>query len=72
MRALASFIYFKLMGWKQKGSLPNLSKYVITVAPHTSWVDFIVGLLIRKIVNQKINFLATYLVVVLEAGVGGV
>ena len=57
MRALASFIYFKLMGWKQKGSLPNLSKYVITVAPHTSWVDFIVGLLIRKIVNQKINFI---------------
>ena len=57
MRALASFIYFRIMGWKQKGTLPNLSKYVIIVAPHTSWVDFTVGLLIRKIVNQKINFI---------------
>ena len=57
MRALASFIYFRIMGWKQKGTLPNLSKYVIIVAPHTSWIDFLIGLLIRKIVNQKINFI---------------
>jgi len=57
MRALASFIYFRLMGWKQNGSFPHIPKCVIIVAPHTSWVDFVVGLLIRKIVNQKINFI---------------
>ncbi|MBT8178228.1 MAG: acyltransferase [Eudoraea sp.] len=57
MRKLASFIYFKLMGWKLIGSFPDIPKCVVIVAPHTSWVDFIVGLLVRKIVGLEINFI---------------
>lgn len=57
MKGLASFIYFRLMGWKLKGTFPDIPKCVVIVAPHTSWWDFVVGLLVRKIVNLKINFI---------------
>ncbi|MCX2719945.1 1-acyl-sn-glycerol-3-phosphate acyltransferase [Lentiprolixibacter aurantiacus] len=57
MKALASFIYFRLMGWKLTGNFPDVRKCVVIVAPHTSWVDFIVGLLVRKIVGLEINFI---------------
>ncbi|MBQ0788845.1 MAG: 1-acyl-sn-glycerol-3-phosphate acyltransferase [Oceanihabitans sp.] len=52
------FIYFKIMKWKLVGAFPKeLKKYVIIAVPHTSWHDFYIGLLIRKIANTKINFL---------------
>lgn len=57
MKALASFIYYKLMGWKLTGNFPDVSKCVVIVVPHTSWVDFPVGLLVRKIVGVEINFI---------------
>ena len=57
MRTLASFIYFRLMGWKLIGAFPDIPKCVVIVAPHTSWVDFVVGLLVRKIVGFEINFI---------------
>ncbi|CAZ94551.1 1-acyl-sn-glycerol-3-phosphate acyltransferase [Zobellia galactanivorans] len=57
MQRLARFIYFKLMGWKMVGTFPgHLDKFVIAVVPHTSYVDFFLGLLIRKIWNEPINF----------------
>lgn len=53
-----NFIYFKLMKWKLVGEFPkSLKKYVIIAVPHTSWHDFYIGLLIRKIAHTKINFL---------------
>ena len=57
MRKLASFIYFKILKWKLLGDFPDIPKCVIIVAPHTSWVDFIIGLLVRKIVGFRINFI---------------
>jgi len=57
MHTLAKFIYFKLLGWKTVGKFPKLNKCVVAVAPHTSWVDFFLGLLIRRIINQDINFI---------------
>lgn len=57
MKALASFIYYKLMGWKLTGNFPDVSKCVVIVVPHTSWVDFPVGLLVRRIVGVEINFI---------------
>jgi 1-acyl-sn-glycerol-3-phosphate acyltransferase len=36
------------MGWKISGSMPNLKKYVIAVAPHTSWWDFPIGVMARS------------------------
>ena len=57
MHTLAKFIYFKLLGWKTVGELPKLNKCVVAVVPHTSWVDFFLGLLIRRVINQDINFI---------------
>tara|TARA_R110000796_G_scaffold35017_3_gene90243 strand:+ start:228241 stop:228780 length:540 start_codon:yes stop_codon:yes gene_type:complete len=58
LQAIAKFIYFKIMGWTVDGTFPNLNKFVIIVVPHTSWVDFFLGLLIRKVWNQEINYVA--------------
>lgn len=58
MQKIAQFIYFKLLGWKTVGVFPgHVPKFVIIVAPHTSWVDFFLGLLIRKVWNEQINFI---------------
>ncbi|WP_040254577.1 1-acyl-sn-glycerol-3-phosphate acyltransferase [Psychroserpens mesophilus] len=60
MRWLAKFIYFKLLGWKITGntnfSKDTVKKAVIIALPHTSWHDFYIGLLLRKITNVKTNF----------------
>lgn len=60
MRWIAKFIYFKLLGWKIVGntnfSKDTIKKAVIIAAPHTHWYDFFNGLLLRKIVNVRTNF----------------
>ncbi|SDS29923.1 1-acyl-sn-glycerol-3-phosphate acyltransferases [Formosa sp. Hel1_31_208] len=60
MRWLAKFIYYTLLGWKITGntnfSKDELKKAVIIAVPHTSWYDFLIGILLRKIVNVKTNF----------------
>ncbi|MBM4199402.1 MAG: acyltransferase, partial [Gammaproteobacteria bacterium] len=35
-----------LGGWRVEGNLPNLRKFVLVVAPHTSNWDFIVGFMV--------------------------
>ncbi len=58
MQRLAKFIYFKLMGWSLKGEFPShLKKCVIAVVPHTSWWDFLLGILVRKVWNEEINYI---------------
>lgn len=58
MQQLAKFIYFKMLGWKVQGTFPShLAKFVIIVVPHTSWWDFLLGLLVRKVWNQEINYI---------------
>ena len=57
MHTLAKFIYYKLLGWKTVGEFPKLDKCVVAVVPHTSWVDFFLGLLIRRVINQEINYI---------------
>jgi len=59
---MSRFIYsffFKLFGWKIKGNIPNeLKKYVMIVAPHTSNIDFFVGLATRSILRLDTKYLA--------------
>lgn len=50
--------WFRLFGWKIEGNKPDLDKYVIVVAPHTSNYDFFVGLAARHIVGLNSHFLA--------------
>lgn len=61
MRFIAKFIYFKLLGWRITGnttfSKETIKKAVIIAVPHTSWHDFYIGLLLRKIVGVKTNFI---------------
>ena len=60
MRWLAKFIYFKLLGWKVVGntnfSQDTVKKAVIIAFPHTSWHDFYIGVLLRKVTGVKTNF----------------
>lgn len=47
------------MGWKLEGVLSqSVKKCVVIVVPHTSWHDFYIGLLIRRIFDLEIKFLA--------------
>ena len=56
---LTKFIYHRLMGWKIEGSFDrSMKKAIVTVAPHTSWHDFYIGALARRILKMKINFVA--------------
>lgn len=53
---LTKWIYFKVMGWKMEGRFPSLPKYIVAVVPHTSWFDFFIGLMVRSISGESINF----------------
>lgn len=61
MRWLAKFIYFKVLGWQVSGnktlSKNTIKKTVIIAAPHTSWHDFYIGILLRSVIRVKTNFI---------------
>ena len=51
----------RLAGWKIEGKAPvDLKKYVLIAAPHTSWWDFPLGLLIRSASKLNINYLGKH------------
>ena len=59
MRELSYFLLCKIAGWKLEGKIePSTKKCVIIVAPHTSWFDFFIGLLVRNILGLQIDFVA--------------
>lgn len=57
MKHLARFI-LRLFGWRVDDGIPRtLKKYVVAVAPHTSWKDFFLGLVVRSAIGRKIYYL---------------
>lgn len=49
----------KISGWKLEGNIDaSIKKCVLIVAPHTSWFDFFIGLLVRNILDLQIDFVA--------------
>ena len=54
---LAKFIFLRLMGWRIEGDFPKLEKFILVVFPHTRGMDFIVGVLTRAVLNEKINYI---------------
>jgi 1-acyl-sn-glycerol-3-phosphate acyltransferase len=46
-------LLFKILGWKTAGKMPDLPKFIIAVAPHTSNWDFPVGLAARSILRIR-------------------
>src|SRR5690606_7062685 len=59
MKLLYSVIFFKILNWKMIGTIdPAIRKCVVIVAPHTSWYDFFMGLMVRRLLGVQINFIA--------------
>ena len=56
MHSLSKFIYTRILGWELVGVFPTLPKYIVAVVPHTSLLDFFIGLLVRSISRETINF----------------
>jgi 1-acyl-sn-glycerol-3-phosphate acyltransferase len=51
--------FFKLFGWKIEGAFPgeNVPKYIIIVAPHTSFYDYFIGVATRRICKIDSKYL---------------
>lgn len=61
MKKIATFILCNLFGWKTNNQFPqNLKKYVIIVAPHTSWVDFPIGIFSKTSYGIDVHFIAKH------------
>jgi len=58
MHRLSGFLYFRVLGWKLIGKFPDVDKCVVIVVPHTHWMDFFLGLLVRKVIDKEINYIA--------------
>ena len=56
MSWIAKLIFLRIMGWKILGDFPDLNKFIIAVVPHTRNLDFVVGVLVRAVLNEQINF----------------
>lgn len=53
-----SRLLLKLLGWRLIVDIPpELKKYIVAVAPHTSWKDFPLGLLVRSAMDRRIYYL---------------
>ncbi len=50
-------ILLKMMGWKIKLEVEKIPKCVISVAPHTSNWDFIIGKMLCSAIGYKVSFL---------------
>ena len=51
-------LFLSGLGWEIQGTLPDIPKYIVAVVPHTSWFDFVIGVLIRASLGADIKFLA--------------
>ncbi len=52
-----SFIYHRLLGWKENITVPYYDKCVICAAPHTSNWDLLIGELFYAAMGQKASFM---------------
>ena len=49
-----------LLGWRVEGAMPDLRKFVVAIAPHTSNWDFVIGLAAMFALDLRIAFLAKH------------
>ena len=54
----------RLLGWRVEGEVPNLAKFVIAVAPHTSNWDFVVGMAAMFALDLKLSFIGKHTIFV--------
>jgi 1-acyl-sn-glycerol-3-phosphate acyltransferase len=53
-------LVLRLMGWRVDGEVPDLSKFVIAVAPHTSNWDFVVGAATMFALDLRLSFIGKH------------
>jgi 1-acyl-sn-glycerol-3-phosphate acyltransferase len=57
-RLFSKFIFLTVAKFKIIGDFPNdIKKYLVIAAPHTSWWDFPIGLVLRSILRKDIRFI---------------
>ncbi len=56
MNKFYKWIYFRVIKWELIGEFPKIDKMVLPVVSHTHWNDFLLGILIRNVVSEQINF----------------
>jgi len=54
---LAKTVFLRLMGWTIEGEFPKINKFIVAVFPHTRNKDFIIGVMTRTILDEKISYL---------------
>lgn len=57
MKFISKFILQYIMGWKVMHDFPPLDKYIIIAAPHTSWQDFPIGIMVKYLKGANINYI---------------
>ncbi|MBQ8655925.1 MAG: 1-acyl-sn-glycerol-3-phosphate acyltransferase [Prevotella sp.] len=57
MQQFCRWLLYQLMGWKTDVTEPHPDKYIISLAPHTSNWDFLIGQLYARAEGMKTNFL---------------
>ena len=55
-----SLFILRVFGWKITGHRPEMNKILYIGAPHTSWWDFVLGLLVRSAWKLNINFVGKH------------
>jgi 1-acyl-sn-glycerol-3-phosphate acyltransferase len=53
-------VALRLIGWRMSGGLPNLPKFVLIAAPHTSNLDFLVGMLAMFAIGLRGTFIGKH------------
>lgn len=56
-KAIYSFIYYRLLGWKMNVTIPNYDKCIVCAAPHTSNLDLFIGKLYYGAKGDKTSFM---------------
>ncbi|WP_067516083.1 lysophospholipid acyltransferase family protein [Endozoicomonas ascidiicola] len=74
---LGRFVFWLMGGWKIEGTLPDLNKYVIIVAQHTSNWDFVIGVAAKLILRIRVRFFGKHSLFsgplgILMRGLGGI
>ena len=57
IKSFCSFLLYRVMGWKAEIAIPLSEKYIIALAPHTSNLDFFIGLLYSRANGFRSDFL---------------
>ena len=56
-KVLSRVLLVNLLGWQFEGEFPQIKKYIIIIAPHTSSMDFLIGRLYSTILGLNATIL---------------